>query len=264
MSRFRPSRNYISGEFVITGGPVDIDGDLIVSGTVTANEYNVNVINTNVTHIDADGNTKFGDTPDDTHQFTGSVFINGPLSASSIIGGGATTPGAPDTSVQYNDGGAFAGDPNFTWNDGTSTLTVTGDISGSGNISGSSFYGDGSNLTNLPSAAITTYDTPGDDRIVTSVNATTVQGEADLTFDGTTLAVTGDISGSGNVSGSFFYGDGSNLTNLPAGSPAGTNTQVQFNADGAFGADNALTWASGSNTLTVSGTAEVNELPYCS
>jgi hypothetical protein len=253
MSRFRPSRNYISGEVVFEGGPVDISGDLIVSGTITANEYQVNVINTNVTHIDADGNTKFGDTPDDTHQFTGSVFISGPLSASSIIGGGATTPGAPDTSVQYNDGGAFAGDPNFTWNDGTSTLAVTGDISGSGNISGSSFYGDGSNLTNLPSAAITTYDTPGDDRIVTSVNATTVQGEADLTFDGTTLTVTGDISGSGNISGSFFYGDGSNLTNLPAGSPAGINTQVQFNADGAFGADTGLTWASASNTLTVNG-----------
>ena len=76
MSRFRPSRNYVNGKVVFDGGPVDITGDLIVSGTITANEYNVNVINTNVTHIDADGNTKFGDTPDDTHQFTGSVFIN--------------------------------------------------------------------------------------------------------------------------------------------------------------------------------------------
>jgi len=279
MSRFRPSRNYVSGEFVVTGGPVDIEGDLVVSGTITANEYNVNVINTNVTHIDADGNTKFGDTPDDTHQFTGSVFIDGPLSASSIVGGGATTPGAPLTSVQYNDGGAFAGDANFTWNDTTSALTITGDITasanvsgaffygdGSGltgvtataapagsnteiqfnadgvtaadadlvwltgsnsltvtgnitassNISGAFFYGDGSGLTNLPSAAITTYDTPGDDRIVTSVDATTGQGEASLTFDGTTLAVTGDISGSGNVSGSDFYGGGSNLTDLNA------------------------------------------------
>jgi len=259
MSRFRPSRNYISGEVVFEGGPVDISGDLIVSGTITANEYQVNVINTNVTHIDADGNTKFGDSPDDTHIFTGSVFIVGALSASSIVGGGATTPGAPNTSVQYNDAGAFAGDPNFTWNDGTSTLAVTGDISGSGNISGSSFYGDGSNLTNLPSAAITTYDTPGDDRIVTSVNATTVQGEADLTFDGTTLAVTGDISGSGNISGSFFYGDGSNLTNLPGGgSPGGSNTQIQFNDGGTFGGDSDLTWDKTSNILTITGSTELN------
>jgi hypothetical protein len=88
MSRFRPSRNYVSGKVVFDGGPVDISGDLVVSGSVTANEYNVNVINTNVTHIDMDGSTKFGDTPDDTHQFTGSVFIDGPLSASTIVGFG--------------------------------------------------------------------------------------------------------------------------------------------------------------------------------
>lgn len=149
MSRFRPSRNYVSGKVVFDGGPVDISGDLVVSGSVTANEYNVNVINTNVTHIDMDGSTKFGDTPDDTHVFTGSVFIDGPLSASSIIGG-VTTPGGVNTNVQYNDGGAFGGDANFIWNDTTSTLTVTGDITASANISGAFFYGDGSALTGTP------------------------------------------------------------------------------------------------------------------
>ena len=137
------------------GGPVDIAGDLIVSGTITANEYNVNVINTNVTHIDADGNTKFGDTPDDTHQFTGSVFINGPLSASSIIGGGSTTPGGADTNIQYNNAGAFGGSANFTWNNASSTVTISGDLSGSGNISGSAFYGDGSNLTGITTTSPT-------------------------------------------------------------------------------------------------------------
>jgi filamentous hemagglutinin len=38
-----------------------------------------------------------------------------------------------------------------------------------------------------------------------------------LIYDGTTLAITGAISGSGNISGSAFYGDGSNLTGLSAG-----------------------------------------------
>ena len=51
MSRFRPSRNYVSGKVVFEGGPVDITGDLVVSGSITANQYNVNVINTNVTHM---------------------------------------------------------------------------------------------------------------------------------------------------------------------------------------------------------------------
>ena len=60
--------------------------------------------------------------------------------------------------------------------------------------------------------SILTYSTPSNNNIITAVNSTTVQGEANLTFDGTTLAITGDISGSGNISGSAFYGDGTNLT----------------------------------------------------
>lgn len=222
------------------------------------------------------GSTLFGSSSASTHTFTGSVNVNGDISASlnvsasAFYGDGsnltnlpAGSPAGSDTEIQFNDGGtAFGADPQFTWNKTSNTLTVTGDISASVNISGSSFYGDGSNLTNLPSAAISTYDNPNATSLITSVNATTVQGEANLTFDGTTLSITGDVSGSGNISGSAFYGDGSNLTNLPAGSPAGSNTQVQYNADGALGADNAFVWASGSNTLTVSGTVEVNELQF--
>jgi len=32
-------------------------------------------------------------------------------------GGGSTSPGGSDTYVQFNDGGSFGGDANFTWND---------------------------------------------------------------------------------------------------------------------------------------------------
>jgi hypothetical protein len=194
MSRFRPSRNYVSGKVVFDGGPVDISGDLVVSGSVTANEYNVNVINTNVTHIDMDGSTKFGDTPDDTHVFTGSVFIDGPLSASSIIGGGATTPGAPNSSVQYNDAGAFAGDPNFTWNDTTSALTVTGDITASVNISGAFFYGDGSGLTGITATAAPA----GLDTQIQFNDAGALGADADFTWSkvDNVLNVNGEITSS--------------------------------------------------------------------
>lgn len=44
------------------------------------------------------------------------------------------------------------------------------------------------------------------------------------------------------VRAQFFYGDGSGLTNLPSGSPAGANTEIQFNNAGAFGASSSLTW----------------------
>ena len=128
----------------------------------------------------------------------------------------AGSPAGSNTEVQFNADGAFGADPQFTWASGSNTLTVTGDISGSGAISGSAFYGDGGALTNLPSAAISTYSTPGDNRVITSASPTGVQGEANLSFDGTTLTITGSVSGSGNISGSAFYGDGANLTALDA------------------------------------------------
>ena len=74
-------------------------------------------------------------------------------------------------------------------------LTLT-NVSASGHISASKFVGDGSELTGLSSAAISTYNTSGDNRIVTSVNSSTVQGESNLTFDGTSLNVNGELTSS--------------------------------------------------------------------
>ena len=76
-----------------------------------------------------------------------------------------------------------------------SDLTVT-NISASGHISASKFVGDGSGLTGLSSAAISSYTNNGNNRVVTSVNSTTVNGEANLTFDGTSLNVNGELTSS--------------------------------------------------------------------
>ena len=78
-------------------------------------------------------------------------------------------------------------------------LTLT-NVSASGHISASKFVGDGSELTGLSSAAISTYNNAtgvsGDNRIITSVNSSTVQGESNLTFDGTSLNVNGQLTSS--------------------------------------------------------------------
>jgi len=68
-----------------------------------------------------------------------------------------------------------------------------GDVDGSSTITGS-FVGDGSSLTGLPAAAIETYSGGVDNRIITAVDGTSVQGEGNLTFDGSTLAVTGNAT----------------------------------------------------------------------
>ena len=70
-----------------------ITGSLNVSGTITANEYHTTIVSSSVLYTS--GSTKFGDTTDDTHQFTGSVSlrdsltVGGTLIATAISGSGA-------------------------------------------------------------------------------------------------------------------------------------------------------------------------------
>ena len=62
-----------------------------------------------------------------------------------------------------------------------------------GIVSATTFYGDGSNLSNITS---TTINNNADNRLITgSGTANTLNGESNLTFDGSTLAVTGTITG---------------------------------------------------------------------
>jgi len=97
-------------------------------------------------------------------------------------------------------------------------LTLT-NVSASGYISASTFVGDGSKLTGLSSAAISSYTNNGNNRVVTSVNATTVNSEANLTFDGSILNVNGEITSSKVTVGAsdtndFFLLKSGSLTSL--------------------------------------------------
>jgi hypothetical protein len=75
----------------------------------------------------------------------------------------------------------------------------TGEITASGIISASKFIGDGSGLSNLTSAAITSFTNTTDNNIITAVSATSIKGEPNLTFDGTTLDLTGRFEASSNA-----------------------------------------------------------------
>ena len=144
---------------------------------------------------------------------------------------------------------------NITMQDGVGALNFgNNQISGSGNISGSQFYGDGHTLNNVPMTSyinngIVFVDNPTQKTITSNTNLTY---NTNLTLTAGDLVVsTGNITASGHVSASTYYGDASNLTNIPAGSPAGANTQIQLNADGAFGASSKFTFATSSATLEI-------------
>ncbi len=57
-----------------SGTTVNLTGSLTISETLTAKEVRTSI---NSSEILVSGSTKFGDTADDTHQFTGSLLVNG-------------------------------------------------------------------------------------------------------------------------------------------------------------------------------------------
>jgi len=96
------------GEARFTGN-ISASGDIIAEGDIIAQNYIVQSTVTQITTSFSSGSKIFGDTPaDDTHQFTGSVFISG--SGNDLIVGGNTGIGNLNP---------------------PKTLTVAGDISGS-------------------------------------------------------------------------------------------------------------------------------------
>jgi hypothetical protein len=95
--------------------------------------------------------------------------------------------------------------------------TFSGIVTASSGLSASFFYGDGTNLTGITEPAIVTYDGAATNRVIVgSYNNNVVSGAAGLSYDGSSLSVTGDVTASVNVSASAFQGDGNALLNIGA------------------------------------------------
>ena len=81
-------------------------------------------------------------------------------------------------------------------------------VTEAGEVSGSSFIGDGSGLTNLTAASITNLLSAGsDNRVVTSTGANSIQGEINLTFDGSKLGINTTPHQELHVKGNIMVGD---------------------------------------------------------
>ena len=162
---------------------LELTGTLKVMGAITASSYHIE----SITNLDAAGSSNFGNSSDDTHVFTGSMHIKGPVA-------------------------------------------VTGTVAASHFIG--NLVGDGSQITNLPAATGVTHANSGDNRLVTSVNATSIQGESNLTWDGSNFQATGSAWISNALSASALYGQGSSIDNLNASKiTAGTLNNARLPAD---------------------------------
>ena len=59
-------------------GNMEVGGNANFNGTVTAREFHTRVVSASI--VAQSGSTKFGDTIDDRHEFTGSMSISGSIS----------------------------------------------------------------------------------------------------------------------------------------------------------------------------------------
>jgi hypothetical protein len=145
--------------------------------------------------------------------------LNGTLYVTSSLpgggGGGGGTPGGGINTIQFNDAGTFSGSSNFTLVGGnivllTGSLNTLGSINVRGQVSASSYNGDGSNLTNL-------YTTP------VLFNAQTSNYSASLSDLGKMV----ELTGSSPIS---IYIPPNSVTAIPTGSQITfiqTGTQVK-------------------------------------
>lgn len=209
----------LSGSSVeITGSTTTVVGDLNVQGTISASVMTISETIVSSSIIHHSGSTKFGDLADDTHIFTGSVNIDGPVSSSVGFSGSAAGLAGVIKSVTAG--------TNLTAStvDGAVTVALTNSITGgldtlsgvqtgsfsvlsasvaefSGNVL---IYGTAS-LSSNADAAYVRFDS-GKDKIIIFPG---------LEVSGSSI-VSGNLDVTGSVSASSFTGSGAGLTNLPA------------------------------------------------
>ena len=191
----------LSGSSVQITGSVSASGDLYLGGKLTAREYYTQIVTSSV--IYESGSTKFGDTQDDTHQFTGSVNITGAVnvigivSASSFTGDGA---GLTGLSLGGSAVTSLTAGSNLSASASTGAVTValTSSItSGVTTLTG---------VTNIGATTGSFVIVSGNGAGLTNLTATNLTGVVSLANGGTGKDLSSSIS-----SGKLLIGSGSEL-----------------------------------------------------
>ena len=124
-----------------------VDGNIIATGNVTSENYIVSSTIMHMTQSFSDGSTIFGDTLNDTHLFTGSLFITGitfddtPVSDAVVVidtsSGRLYYTGSYGGSGGSGTGFPYAGSDSLTADPPIAVITGSLLVSGSGHITAS-------------------------------------------------------------------------------------------------------------------------------
>jgi len=198
-----------SGDIIANNG--SFSGDLIVGGNITANQYIVSSSVTYMTQSFSSGSTIFGDTLDDTHQFTGSVDITGSLSipgftdvsASLASKGNTNTTGTPlDNQIAvFTNSNTIEGSSDFTFNAGALIVGGGGTTIFNNHNDDATFQIKGSSDDNLLQVNPQSVDKVGIGTATPSEKLT-VEGNISASGNliGSEITASGNISASGNLS----------------------------------------------------------------
>jgi hypothetical protein len=168
--------------------------------------------------------------------------------------GGNGTPGGSNTQMQFNDDGIFGGSPSLTYDkdaDSLNAFTINVDDLNANTIDTGVVQV--VNSVNSPDINVSNRaNITGNLRVTGNVNFTS---SANIT-----LGTISNVKISGGVNGYVLTTDGLGNLSWQAGgggagngTPAGSNTQVQFNNNGLFGASPFFTFNNSTSTVQVAG-----------
>lgn len=94
-SLFSASSSYATLSGNTFQGSQTINGNLIVTGSITAQQYVVSSSVYHITETTVSGSSNFGNSLDDTHIFTGSLKVTGSITSSYFVGDGSQLTNLP-------------------------------------------------------------------------------------------------------------------------------------------------------------------------
>lgn len=124
----------VTGSNLRVLGNANVQNDLIVSGNIIAQQYIVSSSVTYMTTSFSNGSTIFGNDTNDTHQFTGSVYITNDISASNVRGTIIANNNVVSSSAQFVDYGALLTSSVSGKQAVSGTLIVSGTTSITGSV----------------------------------------------------------------------------------------------------------------------------------
>ena len=258
----------------ITNGQMLVNGDVVIAGTLTAKEINITLVSSSVLY--QSGSTKFGDTQDDRHEFTGSLKITGSIITTGsieIVGGGdliingtsytAATSGTSGSSGTAGTSGSSgtAGSSGTSGSSGSSGSSGTAGTSGSSGTAGTSGSSGSSGTagTSGSSGTAGTSGSSGSDGTSGTSGSSGSNGSSGTSGTSGSSGTSGTSGSSGSNGSSGTSGtsgsNGSSGTSGSSGSNGSSGTSGTSGSNGSSGSSGSSGSNGSSGTAGTSGTS---------